>query len=108
MRTNQHFTLKTNTLKYEDMADFIKCYNTDNRFERKESERFKGFTYNELMQRDKVSLDIFWLKDDSLEDSANLPDPDIIAKDIAVNLEDALEQFRSIQEDPGQSVGVEQ
>ncbi|HEX7575277.1 MAG TPA: class I SAM-dependent DNA methyltransferase, partial [Candidatus Methanoperedens sp.] len=77
LRTNQHFTIKTNTLKYEDMTDFIKCYNPDNRFERKESERFRGFTYNELMQRDKVSLDISWLKDDSLEDSANLPDPDI-------------------------------
>ncbi len=51
---------------------------------------------------DKVSLDIFWLKDDSLEDSANLPDPDIIAKEIAENLEDALEQFRSIQEDLAQ------
>ena len=51
------------------------------------------------MQRDKVSLDISWLKDDSLEDSAKLPDPDVIAKDIAENLEDALEQFRSIQED---------
>ncbi|MDP3104631.1 MAG: class I SAM-dependent DNA methyltransferase, partial [Candidatus Methanoperedens sp.] len=99
LRTNQHFTIKTNTLKYENLADFIRCYNPDNRFERKESERFRGFTYNELMQRDKVSLDIFWLKDDSLEDSANLPDPDIIAKDIAENLEDALEQFRSIQED---------
>lgn len=58
------------------------------------------------MQRDKVSLDIFWLKDDSLEDSANLPDPDVIAKDIAENLEDALEQFRSIQEDLGQTVKV--
>ena len=104
LRTNQHFTLKTNTLKYEDMADFIKCYNPDNRFERKESERFRGFTYDEIMQRDKVSLDISWLKDDSLEDSANLPDPDVIAKDIAENLEDALEQFRSIQEDLGQPV----
>jgi len=104
LRTNQHFTLKTNTLKYEDMADFIKCYNPDNRFERKESERFRGFTYNEIMQRDKVSLDISWLKDDSLEDSANLPDPDVIAKDIAENLEDALEQFRSIQEDLAQPV----
>lgn len=51
------------------------------------------------MQRDKVSLDISWLKDDSLEDSANLPDPDIIAKEIAENLVDALEQFTSIQED---------
>jgi type I restriction enzyme M protein len=99
LRTNQHFTLKTNTLKYEDMADFIKCYNPDNRYERKESDKFRGFTYDEIMQRDKVSLDISWLKDDSLEDSANLPEPDIIAKDIAENLEDASEQFRSIQED---------
>jgi len=104
LRTNQHFTLKTNTLKYDDLVDFIKCYNPENRFERKETERFRAFTYNELMQRDKVSLDIFWLKDDSLEDSANLPDPDIIAKDIAENLEDALEQFRSIQEDLVQPV----
>lgn len=104
LRTNQHFTIKTNTLKYQDMVDFIKCYNPDNRFERKETERFRGFTYNEIMQRDKVSLDISWLKDDSLEDSANLPDPDIIAKDIAENLEDALEQFRSIQEDLAQPV----
>ncbi len=106
LRTNQHFTLKTNTLKYDDLADFIKCYNPDNRFERKETDRFRGFAYNELMQRDKVSLDIFWLKDDSLEDSENLPDPDIIAKDIAENLEDALEQFRSIQEDLVQPVKV--
>lgn len=82
------------------MADFIKCYNPDNRFERQESDKFRGFTYNELMQRDKVSLDISWLKDDSLEDSANLPDPNIIAKEIAENLVDALEQFTSIQEDP--------
>lgn len=104
LRTNQHFTLKTNTLKYEDMADFIKCYNPDNRFVRTESDRFRGFTYDEIMQRDKVSLDIFWLKDDTLEDSANLPDPDIIAKDIAENLEDALEQFRSILEDLAQPV----
>ena len=104
LRTNQHFTLKTNTLKYENMADFIKCYNPDNRFERKESDRFRGFTYNEIMQRDKVSLDIFWLKDESLEDSENLPDPAVIARDIAENLEDALEQFRSVQEDLAQPV----
>ena len=99
LRTNIHFTLKTNTLKYEDLADFIKCYNPENRFNRKETDRFRDFTYNELMQRDKVSLDVFWLKDESLEDSENLPDPDVIARDIAENLESALEQFVSIQED---------
>jgi len=98
LRTNQHFTLKTNTLKYEDLADFIKCYNSENRFNRAETERFKAFKYDELLQRDKLSLDIFWLKDESLEDSENLPDPDIIARDIAENLESALEQFAGISE----------
>jgi len=44
LRTNKHFTLKTNPLRYEDIEDFIKCYNTENEFERKESERFKAFT----------------------------------------------------------------
>ena len=91
-----HFTLKTNPLKYEDLKDFIKCFNPENRMERKETERFKAFTYDELMQRDKVSLDIFWLKDESLEDSENLPSPDIIAGEIVENLESALEQFNGI------------
>jgi type I restriction enzyme M protein len=98
-RTNKHFTLKTNPLRYEDLHDFINCYNSENRFKRQETERFKVFTYDELIQRDKVSLDIFWLKDESLEDSENLPDPDILARDIAENLESAFEQFSSIYED---------
>jgi len=96
LRTNKHFTLKTNPLRYDDLQDFIKCYNPENQHERKETERFRAFTYDEIMQRDKVSLDIFWLKDESLEDSASLPDPDILAKDIAENLESALEQFSNI------------
>ena len=66
LRTNKHFTLKTSPLKYEDLKDFIKCYNPNNRHKRKETDRFKSFTYDELIQRDKVSLDIFWLRDESL------------------------------------------
>jgi len=99
LRTNKHFTLKTNPLKYEDLKDFIQCYNPKNRHQREETERFKRFTYDELMQRDKVSLDIFWLKDESLEDMENLPDPDVLALEIAENLESALDQFRAIYED---------
>src|ERR1035438_2766524 len=79
LRTNKHFTLKENTLQRTDLDDFVKCYNTKNRHTRKETERFKGFTYEDLLKRDKVNLDIFWLKDDSLEDSANLPAPHVIA-----------------------------
>ena len=97
LRTNSHFTLKTNPLKFDDLQDFITCYNPDNRHERTETERFHAFTYDELIARDKASLDIFWLKDDSLEDSANLPDPDVLAKDIVENLEGALELFNSIE-----------
>ncbi len=99
LRTNKHFTLKTSPLQYEDLQDFIECYNPEDRFNREEKERFKAFAYDELIQRDKVSLDIFWLKDESLEDSENLPDPDTLAADITESLESALEQFRSIHED---------
>jgi len=98
LRTNQHFTLKENPLRFEHLQDFIKCYNAENRHNRKETERFKPYTYDQLMQRDKVSLDIFWLKDESLEDSDKLPPPEIIASEIAENLESALEQFSSIHE----------
>ncbi|MGD1041497.1 MAG: class I SAM-dependent DNA methyltransferase [Sedimentisphaerales bacterium] len=101
LRTNMHFTLKENPLRLEDLQDFIKCYNPENRNDRKETERFKVFSYDELMQRDKVSLDIFWLKDESIEDSENLPAPKVIAQDIAENLEAALEQFNSIYGDLG-------
>ncbi len=95
-RTNQHFTLKTNSLKRVDLDDFVACYKPENRHKRKESERFHVFGYDELIKRDKVSLDIFWLKDDSLEDSANLPEPDVIAAEIAEDLQAALDQFVQI------------
>jgi type I restriction enzyme M protein len=99
LRTNKHFTLKESTLKRTDLDDFVACYNPKNRHKREESERFKVFTYDELTKRDKVNLDIFWLKDDALEDSANLPAPEVIATDIAADLEAALEQFATIADD---------
>ncbi|MBI5305434.1 MAG: SAM-dependent DNA methyltransferase [Chloroflexi bacterium] len=102
LRTNSHFTLKTNTLRFDDLKDFIERYNPANRHERTETERFRAFAYEELIARDKASLDIFWLKDDSLEDSDNLPDPDVLAKDIVENLEAALEQFNSITMELGE------
>ena len=99
MRTNMHFTLKTNPLRYEDLQDFIRCYNPENHLDRKETERFRRFSYEDLMKRDKVNLDIFWLRDESLEDSENLPDPYQIVDGIVENLESALDQFGSIRED---------
>jgi len=99
LRTNKHFTLKTSTLRYEDLADFTECYNQENRHSRQETERFRAFSYNELMQRDKVSLDIFWLRDESLDDASSLPAPDILAGEITDNLEAALEQFAAIHQD---------
>ncbi|MCI0622674.1 MAG: SAM-dependent methyltransferase, partial [Acidobacteria bacterium] len=98
-RTNQHFTLKTNSLTRPHLDNFVACYHAENRHERKETDRFKPFAYEELLKRDKVNLDIFWLKDESLEDSANLPDPDVIATEIAEDLEAALDQFSQIATD---------
>ena len=85
-------------MRYSDLHDFIACYNPGNRRVRKETDRFKPFSYDELMQRDKVSLDIFWLRDESLEDTENLPEPDELAGEIAANLAAALEQFQNIYE----------
>lgn len=99
LRTNQHFTLKENTLKRSHLDDFVKSYNPKNRHARKETEQFKSFTYDELIKRDKVNLDIFWLKDDALEDSANLPAPGIIATEIVEDLRAALAQFEEIEAD---------
>ena len=85
-------------MKFEDLKDFIDCYNPKNRFKRKETERFKKFTSEEITARDKTNLDIFWLKDDSLGDLDNLPDPDVLAIEIVENLEAGLESFKEIIE----------
>ena len=94
-RTNQHFTLVQNRLTRDELDAFVKAYNPANRTKRKESERFRRFSYADLQARDKLNLDIFWLKDDSLEDTSKLPPPAEIAAEIVENLEAALEQFRS-------------
>lgn len=103
-RTNIHHTLKKNPLKVEDLKDFIKCYHPENRFLRKElfnaetnpEGRWRKFSYEEIVARDKTSLDITWLKDKSLADLDNLPDPEVLAEDIIENLEAGLESFRGI------------
>jgi type I restriction enzyme M protein len=95
-RTNQSFTLKTRALVRSDLDDFVACYNPTNRHERAESDRFKQFTYDELVGRDKASLDIFWLRDESLEDTENLPPPGVIAAEIVDDLEAALAEFAEI------------
>jgi type I restriction enzyme M protein len=97
-RTNRHFTLRKNTLKSSDLDDFRKSYASGNRSKRKETERFKCFPVDELLKRDKLNLDITWLKDDSLDDIDSLPPPDEIAAEIVENLQVALEQFLAVAE----------
>jgi type I restriction enzyme M protein len=96
LRTNMHFTLKQNPLRYEHLKDFITAFAAENRAARAESDRFKQFSYDELIQRDKTSLDLIWLRDDSLEDMDNLPPPDVIAQEIVEDLEAALAQFAAV------------
>tara|TARA_B100000949_G_scaffold234096_1_gene252168 strand:+ start:3568 stop:5019 length:1452 start_codon:yes stop_codon:yes gene_type:complete len=99
LRTNKHFTLKKNRMSRADLDDFVASYNIGKRHQREESERFKAFSYNELIARDKTNLDIFWLKDDSLEDVDALPPPDVIATEIVDNLRAALEQFSEVADE---------
>jgi type I restriction enzyme M protein len=98
LRTNQHFTLKTNPLANKDLDDFKAVYHPGAFAKRKETERFKKFTYAEIVARDKANLDILWLKDDSLEDSDKLPPPAELAAEIVESLEAALEEFRAVEE----------
>ena len=95
-RTNQSFTLKERQLARSDLDDFVACFNADSREDRAETECFKPFTYEELLARDKASLDIFWLRDESLEDIDNLPAPEVIAGEIIVDLQAALDEFSEI------------
>ena len=107
-RTNIHHTLKKSPLTFEDLSDFIKCYNPENRNLRTETwseenpeGRWRKFTYDEIIARDKTNLDIFWIKDKSLTDLDNLPEPEEIAAEIIDNIENSLKCFRNIMEDMG-------
>ena len=103
-RTNIHHTLKKKPLRFEDLQDFVACYNPLNRHKRKETwneqsnpeGRWRKFSYEQIIARDKTSLDIFWLKDTSLADLDNLPEPDVLAGEIIENLEAGLNSFREI------------
>jgi len=106
LRTNKHFTLKTNPLQRADLDEFVELYNVGKRQKRKPTwsaenpeGRWRVYSYDELVARDKASLDIFWLKDESLADSDNLPPPDVIAQEIVEDLQAALEQFKLIAGD---------
>jgi type I restriction enzyme M protein len=96
LRTNQHFTLKENPLRPEHLEPFIAAFSAEDRTKREDSERFRRFSYDELLQRDKASLDLIWLRDESLEDGENLPDPAVIVAEIVEDLEAALAQFSEI------------
>jgi type I restriction enzyme M protein len=106
LRTNMHFTQKTNSLKRSDLDEFVACYKPGKIHNRKPNwdaetkpdGRWRVFEYDDLIKRDKVNLDIFWLKDSSLEDSDDLPEPNILAQEIADDLQTALELFTAIAE----------
>ena len=98
MRTNQRFTLKQNPLTRTHLDDFVKCYNPDNRHQRTETDRFKRFTYEELIARDKISLDLTWLRDESLQDTENLPPPNVIAQEMLQELQSALAELTALTE----------
>ena len=105
-RTNISHTQKQRPLRLEDLQEFIKLYKADNRdkrrttwSEKKPDGRWRKYTYKEILARDKTNLDIFWLKDDSLIDLENLPDPNVLASQIIENIEAGLNSFKEIMEE---------
>ncbi len=113
LRTNKHFTLKQNRMTRADLDEFVTCYSTENRHDRKPpwrdknpEGRWRSFSYGELVARDKGSLDIFWLRDESLENSDNLPEPHVLAEEIAEDLRAALEEIEDVLADLQQRAGA--
>ncbi len=103
-RTNIHMTLRTRRLVKGNFDEFVALYKPKDRRKRKATwsedkpqGRWRAYSYEELIARDKTNLDIFWLKDDSLEDTENLPPPEVLATEIVEQLEVALEEFRSVE-----------
>ena len=106
LRTNVHFTLKQKPIQRSDFDEFVECYRPGTTHRRKPTwsednpdGRWRCYSYEELLKRDKLSLDLFWLKDESLDDGESLPEPDVIAAEIADDLESAMEQFAEISAD---------
>ena len=106
LRTNLHFTLKQSPIQRKDFGEFVVCYKPGRLHKRAPTwsvdnpeGRWRCYDYEELLKRDKLSLDLFWIKDKSLTDTDSLPAPDVIATEIADDLEAALEQFRLIAAD---------
>ncbi|MBR6808638.1 MAG: N-6 DNA methylase, partial [Clostridia bacterium] len=102
-RTNIHFTLKQHPMTDADLTDFIQCYHPENRHDRTETwsednpdGRWRKFDVEDILKRDKTSLDIFWIKDKSLADLDSLPDPDVLAADIIDNLQAAMDSFNEL------------
>ena len=97
-------TLTPYTLRLENLREFIDCYRPANRHKRKETwhpetspeGRWRKFPCEDLAARDKTSLDLFWLKDDSLADLDNLPAPADLADEIIENIEAGLANFRTV------------
>ncbi|NGZ66724.1 SAM-dependent DNA methyltransferase [Vibrio aestuarianus subsp. cardii] len=111
-RTNVHKTLKTNKLARSDFDEFVELYKPGNLKARvatwaeEQNEdtgagpngRWREYSYEEIITRDKTNLDITWLKDESLEDTENLQPPAVIASEIVELLTAALEEFKSVEE----------
>lgn len=113
LRTNKHFTLKTKRMTRTDLNEFVECYRPGDRHHREATwseetpdGRWRPFTYDDIVARDKVSLDLFWLRDESLEDSANLPEPHVLAQEIADDLRSALGQIEDVLSDLEQRAGA--
>ena len=111
LRTNKHFTLKMKPLRRADLDEFVDCYRPGERHRREptwslenEGGRWRAFEYDELADRDKLNLDLLWLRDTALADSEDLPAPAILAAEIIDDLHAALEAFQAVAhelESPG-------
>ena len=107
-RTNIHHSPKKSPLLFENLRDFVNCYFPNDISKRKETwsklnheGRWRKYSYDEILQRDKTNLDIFWLKDEGVIDYENLPEPEELIGDIINNIKSALGSLEAVKEGLG-------
>jgi type I restriction enzyme M protein len=98
-RVGQHFTLRQRPLTRDHLDEFVEAYRPGQPRETREpGDRFRTFELDELLARDKVNLDLTWLRDPALDGADDLLPPEVIAQEIVEDLQSALAEFTAVAE----------
>jgi type I restriction enzyme M protein len=94
LRSSRSYSLRQNPIQTEDLADFVECYSSDDRTKRRESDRFRRYSYDDIVRRNRTSLDVQW----SHANETRVKDtPQALMAEILDDLKEAMQEFEAAQ-----------